>query len=129
MTKFLDYVMYHLGRVLLSLIFIFSAYGKFAKWGETTAYMTSKGLPFAQYLLPVAVTLELLGGILLCINVRTRLAAIVLIAFLLPVTLQMHAFWSFDGPAQQGEQIQFLKNLAILGGLISILGSPRTRGA
>ena len=48
-----------------------------------------------------------------------RAAAGVLAASLVPTTLAGHAFWRYDDPAQSAQQrAHFVKNLAILGGLV-----------
>ncbi len=44
-----------------------------------------------------------------------------LVAFLVPVTLGMHAFWRLSDPAAvHVQQAMFLKNVAILGGLLLV---------
>lgn len=109
-----------LGRLCLASIFLFSGYGKITNWAQTTGYMTSKGLPFPDILLVGAAGTELIAGLLLVLGIRTRPAAIALILYLIPTTLLFHAFWDAEGAALRGETIQFLKNLAIIGGLLHI---------
>ncbi|MCS7271144.1 MAG: DoxX family protein, partial [Gemmataceae bacterium] len=45
-----------------------------------------------------------------------------LIVFLIPATVIFHNFWAFEGQEQQMQMIMFLKNLAILGGLLLVVG-------
>ena len=82
--------------------------------------MTAHGLPAAAVpvLLAGAVVVELAGGLALLLGVQTRRAALVLFLYLIPVTLTMHNFWADQGMEQQNQMFHFLKNLAILGGLL-----------
>jgi putative oxidoreductase len=53
---------------------------------------------------------------------HTRLGAALLVLFLVPVTLTMHAFWSIPDPQMaQIERINFMKNLALLGGALLLV--------
>jgi uncharacterized membrane protein YphA (DoxX/SURF4 family) len=62
---------------------------------------------------------QAVGGVLLATNTLVRPAALALAGSLVPTTLAGHDFWSQDDPAQRaGHQIQFLKNLGLLGGLL-----------
>jgi putative oxidoreductase len=74
-------------------------------------------------LLAGAVALELAGAISLLTGWRARAGAVALIAFLVPVTLVFHAFWAAHGPEAQLQTAQFLKNVAIGGGLLAILAA------
>ncbi len=109
------------GRLGLGAIFAISAIGKLAAWGGTVAYAGSKGVP--PVLLASATALELLGAVSLILGWKARLGTVALIAFLAPVTLVFHAFWAVHGPEVQPQTVEFLKNVAIGGGLLAILSS------
>jgi putative oxidoreductase len=111
------------GRVLLSVIFLMSAFGKVTNWSGTEAYMASHGMPAVPVLLALAVLFEAGGGLCLLLGCRTRLAALALVVFLIPATLIFHNFWAFEGAEQQMQMINFLKNLAIMGGLLHVVGT------
>lgn len=63
---------------------------------------------------------ELGGGLALLFGYQARLAAALLALWLVPVTLTFHNFWAFHGPDQQAQVVNFLKNLAIIGGLLRL---------
>jgi putative oxidoreductase len=108
------------GRVLLALIFILAGFGKIADPAGTTGYMASVGLP--GFLLPLAILVELGGGLLLLAGYQTRIVALVLFAFtLLTAVLFHHNF------ADQNQMIHFLKNLAIAGGFLYVFVSGAGR--
>ena len=111
-----------LGRVLLSLIFLFSAIGKVFDFSGTTKYMTAHGVPTPALFLIVAILLELAGGLSLLVGYWARLGVVLLLLFLLPVTLVMHDFWTIEDAAQwRIGMIMFMKNLGIAGGLLYVL--------
>ena len=58
---------------------------------------------------------------MLVIGWRARFAAAVLFLFIIPTTLAFHAFWSVDPEAAQDQMIQFLRNLAIMVGMLYIV--------
>jgi putative oxidoreductase len=82
--------------------------------------MAASGLPAVAVLLPLTILVEVGGGVLLAVGYKTRWAALALTLFLVPVTLVFHAFWGLDPQAAQMQQIQFMKNIAIMGGLLSV---------
>ena len=72
--------------------------------------------------------LQLAAGSLLVLGKAPRLASAALAASLIPTTLAGHRFWEETDPAAKArERIQFLKNLAMLGGLL--LAAMNTDGA
>jgi hypothetical protein len=47
------------------------------------------------------------------------------VAFLVPVTVQMHAFWKLSDPlAIHTQRAMFMKNVAMLGALLLLARSP-----
>ena len=115
------------GRVLLSLIFVLSGAHKILNWNDTMSRMQDEGMLYVPILLAGAIILELGGGLFLFTGLRPRLGATMLVVFLIPTTLIFHDFWAYDGAAQQTQMIQFMKNLAILGGLLVVIAArPRS---
>lgn len=114
------------GRVLLSLVFIISGISKIGGYATTVAYMESAGVPAAPFLLYAAVLLELGGGLSVATGFRARIGALVLFAFLVPVTYLFHFKPAFDANMNvidRLQMVQILKNLAIMGGLLMIYGN------
>jgi putative oxidoreductase len=107
-------------RILLSVIFLLSGVGKIQNWSGTAAMMESRGMPAAPVLLALACVAELAGGLALLLGWKTRWAAFGLVLFLIPTTLIFHHFWDLQDPEQTAQRIHFLKNLAIMGGLLEV---------
>ncbi|SFJ74332.1 putative oxidoreductase [Bosea sp. OK403] len=104
-----------LGRLLMAILFILSGVGKMAAPAATQGYIASLGLPSPLLALVIAIAVELGGGILLAIGYRTRIVSLGLVAFTVATALLFH-----NNLADQMQMIQFLKNLAITGGLLQI---------
>ena len=113
-----------LGRTLLALIFIFAGFHKITGFEGTAGYMASHGLPMPQVLLAATIVIELIGGLMILLGWQARLAAAAIFLFLIPTTLIFHAFWNVnpaDGMALQNQMNHFMKNLAIMGGMLYIV--------
>jgi putative oxidoreductase len=55
-----------------------------------------------------------------------RLSALLLVADIVPTTFVGHAFWTIEDPGQRAMQrTHFLKNLGLIGGLLSTAAAPR----
>jgi len=108
------------GRILLGALFIVSGFGKITGYDGTAGYMAAKGMPFVNVLLPAAIAVELGGGLLLALGYKARWAALAIFLFLIPTTLIFHAFWGIDPKEAAMQQINFLKNVSIAGGMLMV---------
>ncbi len=117
-----------IGRILISFIFLYEAYDSIFYFNETKETMTAYGLDWNQnFLLYGSIFLLLVGGLLVLFGYRSSLGAFLLMLYWIPLTFIVHSYWN-DPPDQQRLQaILFMKNLAILGGLLMVLvnGSGR----
>ena len=105
------------GRLLLALLFIVSGFGKITGWDGTAGYMASKGMPMVPVFLALTIAMELGGGVLLAIGFKARWVAAAFVLFLIPVTLIFHP------PGDATQQVNFLKNLAIMGGMLMVIAN------
>lgn len=100
-----------------------------AKVGE----LSGLGLPQDPVqLVRLTGAVQLAAGLLLAIGRLPRLASAALAVSVVPTTLNGHRFWQESDPATKSDQrMQFMKNLAMLGGLllaaIDTNGSPSLR--
>ena len=101
-------------RVFLALIFVVSGAGKIFNYAGTQGYMEAMGVPGA--LLPAVIAVELLGGLAVALGWKTRTAAFLLAGFSLLSAVLFHADFG-----DQMQQIMFLKNIAIAGGLLFLV--------
>jgi len=108
------------GRILLSLIFLLSGAMKVMNWSATADQMTAEGMVAVPFFLFGAIAFELVGGFALLFGCKTRLGALALLVFLIPVTLIFHDFWTYEGQAMQNQMQHFMKNVTIMGGLLTL---------
>ncbi len=110
-----------IARVLFAGIFVFSGWGKIMGFAATLAYIQSAGITFFPVgLLTLAIIFEFGGGLLVLFGWHTRLGAAALFIFTLLTSFLIHHFWSYPPEAAQLQMIQFMKNIAILGGALYI---------
>lgn len=108
-------------RILLSLIFIMAGFSKLTGLAGTTAYIASTGLPMPSVLALGSGLLELLGGLAVAVGFKARISAGALAAFTLLASLLFHNFWAMPAEQVMVNQLMFMKNLAIVGGLLLIV--------
>ena len=124
-----------ISRVLMSLVFIVYGYFKFADVTTITNNPGTKrfmdlvagGMATPTWLGYLIATIELGGGLLILVGLKTRYVAWALVAWTLMVTLMGHPFWLFEGAARAGNMLNFYKNLAIMSAymLLAISGPGR----
>ncbi len=110
-----------IGRILISFIFLYEAYDSIFYFKETKEAMTSYGLTWNQDMLLLgAIFFLTLGGVLLLIGYRAGLGAVLILIYWIPVTFIAHSFWNDPPEVKRLEAILFMKNLAIIGGLLVV---------
>lgn len=108
-----------LGRILYSAVFLMSAPGHFT--AATVAYSAGKGVPLASIAVPLSGAIALLGGLSILLGFKAKYGAWLIVIFLVPVTFMIHDFWTVSDPMmRQMQQINFMKNLAMLGAALLI---------
>ncbi len=108
------------GRFLLALVFVLAGFSKIAGFAGTVGYMQSKGMPAAQVLAVLTIVLEIGGGLALIAGWQARWAALALAGFTAIETLIFHNFWAMPEAQKMMQQQAFMKNLAIIGGLLLV---------
>jgi putative oxidoreductase len=101
-------------RVLMSHIFILSGFSKIGGYVGTQAYMAHMGVP--GFLLPLVILTELGGGLALLLGFQARIVALLLAGFSMVAALIFHTNF-----ADQMQMINFMKNLAMAGGLLMVV--------
>ncbi len=110
---------YVAARIMLAAIFLLTGYDKLVDHEDAAADIAEIGLPFPAFLAIAAGLVELVCGVLLALARQTKWAAVGLLVFLVPVTGLMENPLGAD--ADFGTLIDFLKNLAVMGGLLMVV--------
>ena len=118
-----------IGRIFLSAIFIFEAIDSILFFGKTKETMSEHGINWSQdMLLTTAIFLLFTGGIMVLLGYRSTIGAIMLLCYWAPMTFIAHDFWNYNTSNGLREQsILFMKNVAIIGGLLMLVGKGSGR--
>ena len=107
-----------IARGALALIFLLNGLGVVDQTRAANE-LVAHGAPAAlvPFLMTAGRVLQTVAGAALVIGWHERVAAALLALFLVPATLTAHDFWAYRGPELQGQLVNFLKNVAMVGGL------------
>jgi putative oxidoreductase len=106
------------GRILLSAIFLLSGVNKLFAFPMYTSWAAGAHLPLPSVAIAVDAAVEILGGLAILVGFQAKAAAWVVFLFMIPTTFLFHNFWTMDGMNRIDNQAHFLKNVAIMGGLL-----------
>jgi putative oxidoreductase len=110
-----------LARICIALIFLWEAWDSIANYDSTKASMAAYNITSAQdFLLNSAIVLMILGGMLVLTGYRSGFGALLLLVFYIPATFVMHSWWNDPIDIQREQSILFMKNIAIIGGLLMV---------
>ena len=104
------------GRILIVGIFIYDATVILSGWDASVRYVERFGVPAAA--LPLAVTLQLVGGVMVALGVLTRLTALAFVGFCVMTAMVFH-----NNLANAGEVLHFGKDLALAGGFLFLVAN------
>ena len=111
------------GRGLLGLYFILPGISKITGFAGMSEYMAAHGVSFVPLLLVITIILQIGCGASLVAGWRAPLMAFVLAGLTLVISLFMHDFWRMEEGLQRAHEMQnFIKNMAIMAGLLYVAG-------
>lgn len=110
------------GRVLFGGFFVMNGINHFTKFAGVKGYAASKKVPSPGSAAAITGLLLLAGGLGILLGVYTQWAVLSLAVFLILVSFKMHNFWAVPDPQMKmAEQVQFMKNMALLGAALMTL--------
>lgn len=116
------------GRALLGLYFIVPGLTKVTGFAAMSEYMAAHGVPFIPVLLVITIILQIGGGACLAAGYRAHIMAFLLAGLTLLISLFMHDFWNMEEGMARGHEMQnFIKNMAIMAGLLFVAGTPQAK--
>ena len=121
----IDWAERRVGQALLSAVFVKSGLEVARSPGPRVDKAAKLGLPNPEVAVRANGAAMVVGGAALAFNKAPRLAALGLIGSLIPTTLAGHPFWALEGAERKQQEIHFLKNVGLAGGLVLVL---RRRG-
>ncbi len=111
-----------IGRILFAFLFLTSGYAHFAQRKMMAQFAGAKGVPMPMPAVLGGGVLLVAGGIMVLLGLWADLGALLLVIFLLPTAVLMHAFWKETDPqSRQMETVQFSKDIGAGRSLIDAL--------
>ncbi len=112
-------ILHLIGQIIFGAYFVISGINHFTHHKDLTQYASSLKVPSPAFAVYFSGILLLLGGLGVLLNVYVNISLWLLVAFLLPVSLKMHAFWNDSDPqTKMSNQTHFMKNIALLGAVL-----------
>lgn len=110
-----------LGRTLFALVVGYLAIGNLLDLESSVGYAKSKGAPLASVTVPLGSLGLIAGALSVLAGIYPTMGVFAVVAFLVPITIIMHDFWTMEGQERQNEQFHFLKNVGLIGAALTFL--------
>ena len=105
-------------RILLVLLFLVFGWDKITNYSGTVQYMIHVGAPLPQLATIIAIVMEVFASIAIVIGIATRPLTIIFAIYTLGTGLIAHHYWSMTGMARFENEINFYKNISIIGAFL-----------
>ena len=110
------------GRAIFGGYFLYNGINHFLNERALSQYAASKGVVAPDAAVTASGALMAAGGVSILAGVKPRQGLAAVIAFLVPVTVQMHRFWEETEPAaRMNETVNFAKNVALVGAALTMM--------
>jgi len=111
-----------IGRTIFGGFFLYSGINQLRNSAGMAQYAGAKRVPAAEQAVQATGAVLIGGGLSILAGAKPRQGLAAIVAFLVPVTLQMHRFWDEQDPkARQAETINFMKNMALVGAALTMM--------
>lgn len=112
-----------IGRLLFGGFFLYAGINHFRNHKSMAPYAESKGVPKPDLSVTLAGVPLVIGGTSMLLGLKPKLGALAILGFLAGVSPVMHDFWRAEEPnARMNDRINFMKNLALAGGALALMG-------
>ena len=111
----------HVAEVMLAPVFVLGGLLTLRNPQSPADQLARLRLPFPLLLVRLNAAVMVIAGSALALNIMPALASASLALVLAPTTVVGHAFWIAEGTARQEQLAHFIKNVAVLGGLVAMI--------
>ncbi|HTS78812.1 MAG TPA: DoxX family protein [Bryobacteraceae bacterium] len=113
-----------IGRILFGGFFLYSGIHHLTSKREMAQYAGSKSVPLPDRAVELTGIMLLIGGSSVLLGLKPKVGLAAIAAFLVSISPVMHNFWASEDPGEkQNQMINFMKNLALLGGALALTGA------
>lgn len=110
-----------LGRALYSGILAYMAIDGFRNNEKRVEIARDSGVPLPEVVVPLVTGMLFVANVGILLWRFPRASALALVVFFLGTSPGIHNFWTMEGEERHHNKINFLKNMALLGGAIILL--------
>lgn len=111
-----------LGRILFGGFFISSGVNHLRQTRQMAQYAASKNVPKPNLAVKATGVVLIAGGTSILLGVKPKLGAAAILGFLAGVSPIMHDFWNQNAEQRMNDTVNFMKNLALAGGAMALMG-------
>jgi putative oxidoreductase len=112
-----------IGRMLFGGFFLYNGINHLMQRKNMAAYTASKGVPKPEMAVTASAVPLIVGGTSMLLGLKPKVGAIAILGFLASVSPIMHDFWRNEDPNERmNNMTSFMKNLALAGGALALLG-------
>jgi uncharacterized membrane protein YphA (DoxX/SURF4 family) len=112
-----------LGRLIFGGFFLYSGLHHFQEKKALAQYAAAKNVPLPDIAVTASGAMLMLGGASILLGVKPKIGALAIAGFLAGVSPMIHDFWrTEDSQQRQNEMAHFMKNIAMLGGVMALMG-------
>jgi uncharacterized membrane protein YphA (DoxX/SURF4 family) len=112
-----------LGRLIFGGFFLYNGIHHFQQKNELAQYAGAKNVPMPELAITASGLALIAGGASILLGVKPKMGNLLVLGFLASVSPIMHDFWNVQDPSQrQGQMINFMKNMALAGAALTLMG-------
>lgn len=112
-----------IGRIVFGGFFLYNGINHLRDRKKMASYTASKGVPSPELAVTLSAVPLIAGGASLLLGIKPKMGALAIAGFLAAVSPVMHDFWRSEDPEQrQNDMTSFLKNVALAGGAVALMG-------
>ena len=112
-----------LGRLVFGGFFLYNGINHLKERKSMAQYARTKNVPLAEAAVTATGVALIAGGTSILLGIKPKYGAAAIAGFLAGVSPVMHDFWRVEDPQQRmNEMINFSKNMALIGGALSLMG-------
>jgi uncharacterized membrane protein YphA (DoxX/SURF4 family) len=112
-----------LGRIIFGGFFIYNGINHLKNSKSMAPYADSKGVPLPELAVKLSGVPLIIGGASILLGAKPKIGSMAILGFLAGVSPVMHDFWRAEDPEQRtNDMIAFMKNLALAGGALALMG-------
>lgn len=110
-----------LAHILIGFYFIFFGIWNIYHWSPMIEIMIKKNIPSPFFLLSLAITWQIIMGMMIMFGILVKIAALLLIPFVFLIVYILHPFWDFTGELRKQHMALFITNFTVTLGALLLL--------